>query len=383
MDYFMKINDGLASRFTHRIHIEDYSPEELTEIFRQNAEKQGYKLSDGVLPKVMSAFRKLAAEKSGKTFGNAREARNLLDQCLGLMGTRVNALPDSEVTRDSFFTIMPEDIPYEEPKAVSEEECMAELNSLIGLEEVKEEKIEGKEFKGISGDHYLFLGNPGTGKTTVARLMGGLLHSLGVLPRADEVDGSRTDLVPSYRGQTAPQTREAVNRAMGGILFIDEAYALIQGPHDQYGGECVSELLKLLEDRKGKFVCIAAGYTREMQQFLDSNSGLKSRFNKVINFGDYDAAQLMDIFRLSCRKEGYTIDPEAEKLLVRKFEDLYNARESDFGNAREVRNVFGKIKSDLAQRVTARMAELIAAGADKADAYRQVQPKLITKEDIS
>ena len=210
-----------------------------------------------------------------------------------------------------------------------------------------------------------------------------MLHSLGVLPRADVIEVSRTDLVASYLGQTAPKTREVLNRAMGAVLFIDEAYNLILGERDQYGNECVSELLKQLEDRKGKFVCIAAGYTREMQQFIDSNSGLKSRFNKVINFNDYDAAQLMDIFRLNCRKEGYTIDPEAEKLLVRKFEDLYNARESDFGNAREVRNVFGKIKSDLAQRVTARMAELIAAGADKADAYRQVQPKLITKEDIS
>ena len=275
---------------------------------------------------------------------------------------------------------------------------MEELNSLIGLESVKEDirgminelrlkkteaEVNGTEFKGISGDHYLFLGNPGTGKTTVARLMGAMLHSLGVLPRADVIEVSRTDLVASYLGQTAPKTREVLNRAMGAVLFIDEAYNLILGERDQYGNECVSELLKQLEDRKGKFVCIAAGYTREMQQFIDSNSGLKSRFNKVINFNDYDAAQLMDIFRFNCRKEGYSIEPEAEKLLVRKFEDLYNARESDFGNAREVRNVFGKIKSDLAQRVTARMAELIAAGADKADAYRQVQPKLITKEDIS
>lgn len=399
MDNFLKVNDGLASRFNFRIHIDDYTPEELTEIFRQNAEKQGYALADGVLEKALSALRKISAEKSGKSFGNAREARDLFNQCVSNQASRLTAKSGSGagITRDAFLTIIPEDVPYKEPKEVSEEECMEELNSLIGLESVKEDirsminelrlkkteaEINGTEFKGITGDHYLFLGNPGTGKTTVARLMGAMLHSLGVLPRTDVVEVSRTDLVANYLGQTASKTREVLNKAIGAVLFIDEAYNLILDERDQYGNECVSELLKQLEDRKGKFVCIAAGYTREMQQFIDSNSGLKSRFNKVIHFDDYDAAQLMDIFRLNCRKEGYTIDPEAEKLLVRKFEDLYNARESDFGNAREVRNVFGKIKSDLAQRVTARMAELIAAGADKADAYRQVQPKLITKEDI-
>ena len=397
MGNLMKANPGFQSRFTHNINIDDYSPEELTEIFRRNCGNQGYTLADGVLEKVLSAFRKIVAEKSGKSFGNAREARNMLDECLGKLGTRVNALPDSEITRDSFFTILPEDIPYEEPKVVSEEECMSELNSLIGLDGVKEEirlmieelrqqkleaEINGTDFKGVKGDHYLFLGNPGTGKTTVARLMGNMLHSLGVLPRPDVIEVSRSDLVAGYSGQTAPKTREVVNKAMGAILFIDEAYSLIQGPHDNFGTECVSELLKLLEDRKGKFVCIAAGYTREMQQFLDSNSGLKSRFNKSINFEDYNADQLMDIFRLNCRKEGYTIDPEAEKLLVQKFSDIYANRSFDFGNAREVRNIFREVKSAAARRANARMAELVAGGMDKTEAYRQAQPKLIIKEDI-
>lgn len=398
MGNLMKANPGFQSRFTHSIHVDDYTPEELTEIFRRNAEGQGYTLAEGVLEKALGAFRKIAAEKSGKSFGNAREARGLFDQCLGLLGTRVNALPDSEVSRETFFTILPEDVPYEEPKEVSEEECMAELNSLIGLESVKEEirlmieelkqqkldaEMNGTQFKGISGDHYLFLGNPGTGKTTVARLMGSMLHSLGVLPRADVVEVSRSDLVAPYSGQTAPKTREVVNKAMGAILFIDEAYSLIQGPHDNFGTECISELLKLLEDRKGRFVCIAAGYSREMQQFLDSNSGLKSRFNKTINFEDYNASQLMDIFRLYCKKEKYTIEPEAEKLLGARFNELYAGRSFDFGNAREVRNIFREVKSSVARRTNARMAELVSSGMDKSEAYRQAQPKLITKEDIA
>lgn len=398
MNNLMKANPGFESRFTHKINIDDYKPEELTEIFRRRAESEGYTLADGVLDKVLNAMKKISAEKSGKSFGNAREARNMLDQCLSMLGTRVNALPDSEVSRDTFFTILPEDVPYKEPKEVSEEECMAELNSLIGLEIVKEEirlmieelkqqkldaEINGTEFKGISGDHYLFLGNPGTGKTTVARLMGSMLHSLGVLPRADVIEVSRSDLVAPYSGQTAPKTREAVNRAMGAILFIDEAYSLIQGPQDSFGNECVSELLKLLEDRKGKFVCIAAGYSREMQQFLNSNSGLKSRFNKTVNFEDYNAQQLMEIFRLNCRRENYSLDPEAEQKLVNKFNDLYNDRSFDFGNARDVRNIFREVKSAAARRANARMAELVAGGMDKTEAYRQAQPKLIIKEDIS
>ena len=398
MGNLMKANPGFESRFTHKINIDDYKPDELTEIFRRRAESEGYTLADGVLERVLNALKKISAEKSGKSFGNAREARNLLDQCLGMLGTRVNALPDSEVSRETFFTILPEDVPYKEPKEVSEEECMAELNSLIGLESVKEEirlmieelkqqkldaEINGTEFKGISGDHYLFLGNPGTGKTTVARLMGSMLHSLGVLPRADVIEVSRSDLVAPYSGQTAPKTREAVNRAMGAILFIDEAYSLIQGPEDNFGNECISELLKLLEDRKGKFVCIAAGYSREMQQFLGSNSGLKSRFNKTIDFEDYNASQLMEIFRLNCRRENYSLDPEAEQELVNKFNDLYNNRSFDFGNAREVRNIFREVKSAAARRSNAHMAELVAGGMDKTEAYRQAQPKLIIKEDIS
>ena len=242
----------------------------------------------------------------------------MLDSVLGNIGTRVNALPDSQVGKETFFTILPEDIPFEEPKVASEEECLAELDSLIGLESVKNEirsmlnemrqkkmdsELSGGDFTAIVPDHYLFLGNPGTGKTTVARLMGRILYSLGVIARPDVIEVSRADMVAPYQGQTAPKTRETIDRAMGGILFIDEAYSLIQGDNDEFGNESVTELLKLLEDRKGRFVCIAAGYTREMSRFLDSNSGLKSRFTKTITFEDYNPEELMDIFRLYCRKE--------------------------------------------------------------------------------
>lgn len=396
MRNLMKANEGFASRFTHRINIEDYTPEELTEIFRRMAEGQGYTFADGTLDKALKAFRKLSAEKSGKDFGNAREARNMLDSVLGNIGTRVNALPDDEITKDRFFTILPEDIPFKEPKIASEDECLAELDSLIGLESVKNEirsmlnemrqrkmdsEISGGQFTAITPDHYLFLGNPGTGKTTVARLMGKMLYSLGVISRPDVIEVSSADLVARFVGQTAPKTREVVDRAMGGILFIDEAYSLTQG-NDGFGKECVTELLKLLEDRKGKFVCIAAGYTREMSQFLDSNSGLKSRFTKTITFEDYKPEELMDIFRLYCRKEGYSIESEAETILKSRFKDMYDNRSFDFGNGRDVRNMFGKVKSAVAGRAYSKMKELIAEGADRQAAYEGSKPKTITKEDL-
>lgn len=395
MDNLLKANEGFASRFTHRIHIEDYTPGELTEIFRRSANRQGYELGEGTLDKVMSAFRQMIREAAGGSFGNAREARTMLNDTVGRIAMRVAANPDS---LDSAFTILPEDIPYEEPKEVSEEECMEQLGKLVGLDSVKKEirfmveelkqrkleaEMEGKEFEGLTGDHYLFLGNPGTGKTTVARLMGNIFHSLGVLPKADVIEVSRSDMVASFQGQTAPKTREVVNRAMGGVLFIDEAYSLIQGEYDSFGNESVTELLKLLEDRKGRFVCIAAGYTREMGRFLDSNSGLRSRFNKVLEFADYSGDELMQIFRDMAEDKGYTLDPEAGKILAKRFEDLCAQKSGDFGNGREARNIFANVRSAVSKRANAEIARLMKEGKSKAEAYAYAKVKTILPEDLA
>lgn len=193
-----------------------------------------------------------------------------------------------------YLTIEAEDIPYDPPKMIDEEECMAELNQLIGLSSVKREvkeiadyiKVErakaeamGKKFQGVV-DHYLFVGNPGTGKTTVARIMGNIFYSLGVLPSNRLLEVTRKDLVEGYVGQTATKTARVVKRAVGGVFFIDEAYSLMG---DNFGQEATNTILPMLLDYKGKMVCIAAGYPHEIRQWIDTNSGLESRFTKVIH----------------------------------------------------------------------------------------------------
>lgn len=276
---------------------------------------------------------------------------------------------------------------------LTEDQILAKLDGFVGLTEVKQEihnviasiKKQKKDNPGKPvklRTHYVFTGNPGTGKTTIARLFADVLNCLEVLPSGQLVEVTRKDLVSQYVGDTAIKTEKVIEKAMGGILFIDEAYSLMQGANDNYGNECITELLKLLEDRRGRFVCIAAGYTREMSQFMNSNSGLPSRFNKTIEFEDYNAEDMLKIFDLNCRKEGYSVEAEAAKLIAIKFQDIYANRSYDFGNARDVRNVFRVIKSATARRANAEMSELIRQGIDKVEAYQRVQPKLIKKEDV-
>jgi stage V sporulation protein K len=244
------------------------------------------------------------------------------------------------------------------------EELLAELDALVGLERVKRDvrelinflKVQKmREEQGLKllpvSRHLVFYGNPGTGKTTVARLLAQVYRTLGVLRRGHLVETDRAGLVAGYVGQTAPKTREAVARAAGGVLFIDEAYTLSSGGENDFGREAVETLLKLMEDRRDDLIVIVAGYTGKMQEFLDSNPGLRSRFNRHLHFDDYSTEELVKIFQVFCRKAEFKTTADAEKSLADLFNLLCAARDETFGNARTARNLFEAAISRQANRI--------------------------------
>ena len=199
--------------------------------------------------------------------------------------------------------------------------------------------------------HLVFYGNPGTGKTTVARLVSQIYRTLGVLRRGHLVETDRAGLVAGYVGQTAIKVREAATRALGGVLFVDEAYTLTTGGAGDFGQEAVETLLKLMEDHRDDLVVIVAGYTGRMQDFLDSNPGLRSRFNRHVYFDDYDERQLTSIFETFCRKADFRLTAEARSALSSVFKVLTASRDETFGNARTARNLFEATVSKQANRV--------------------------------
>lgn len=240
---------------------------------------------------------------------------------------------------------------------VTLESALSKLDSLIGLKGVKSKvkswvavvDVERRRRerglptnKGFSY-HLVFTGNPGTGKTTVARIMADIYKALGILQQGQLVETSRSDLVAGYVGQTAIKTREKIENALGGVLFIDEVYTLCAGGENDFGQEAIDELLKAMEDHREELVVIVAGYTDLMEKFLTSNPGLKSRMNTVIEFEDYTEEEMFKIFNGQCEKSKYRLTPVAEKVLKSHFKKLYQSRDKNFGNAREVRNIFQQI----------------------------------------
>ncbi|MFT4415531.1 AAA family ATPase [Fredinandcohnia humi] len=238
---------------------------------------------------------------------------------------------------------------------------MKDLNQLIGLKQMKEEiktlinliKVQQtrmeRGLKSVSiNKHLVFTGNPGTGKTTVARLLGKIYKELGVLDKGHVVEVDREKLVAGYTGQTAIKTSELIEEAMGGILFIDEAYSLVD---DSFGQEAIATILTRMENHKDEFVLIVAGYPNKMEEFLKSNEGLASRFNKFIHFEDYTGEELVQIFKKFCKDGDYVLEKEADGLLKEYTKQLYNNRNDVFSNGRTMRNLFETTVMKQANRI--------------------------------
>ena len=386
MNDWLGSNDGLKRRFSHFIHIDDYTAEELMEIYERAAKTRRYNFqlaNEEVRMKVLNMFRGMVAMKDQK-FGNAGEAMKKVAETKNNIYNRINDTPREQWTDEFLHTALLEDIPYKEPAKVSVEKCLEELNQLVGLNGVKtalaklahtiNNEIESAKLENRRPDiplgHYLFLGNPGTGKTTVARLMGKILYSMGALPSPNVVEVDKSKMVGRYLGDTEAFTSHLIDSAMGGILFIDEAYQLTG---DQYGNSALQTLVTRLENDRGKFVCIAAGYSYEMESFLAGNSGFESRFperNRII-FEDYTPDELFQIFMIHANKGGYMLDSMAENAVRGKLTMMYNNRGRSFGNGREARNLFEEVKGNLAARL-----------AEEGGTHTSEERKTIKMEDV-
>ena len=358
MENLFRVNPGF--RFNYFLDIKDYSPEQLFEIMLVFAKAKKYIFS----PEAEELTRKMITEmynSRDKDFANGRTMRTLFDQICKKQAQRLQGVDISSMSNEQLMTINKEDVPYEAPQSVNVGDCLKKMDGLVGLTAVKKEisnltaflnlQIRRGETQTFQGKHYVFTGNPGTGKTTVARIMADIFKTLGVVARGQLVEADRAKLVAGYSGQTAIKTNQLVDQALGGVLFIDEAYTLKSSDGDTFGAEAIDTLLKRLEDDRGKFICIVAGYTDQMHDFIDTNPGLKSRFTQTIHFDDYTPDELTEIFLHLAEGKNFTIDDDTRAAIHRQFEQLYLRRDKNFGNAREARRIFNEAVERQSQRL--------------------------------
>ena len=315
MDNFLSSNPGLKSRLRNIIHFPDYTPEELMEIAHYSADKRGVLIhkdaGELIHKRLVEVYR-----NRDHHFGNARFINGIIEEAKQNMAIRLTRqdVDLSSLEPEDLSTITEEDIqevfqhntnqsiqlPIDEALL---NDALAQLRELVGLDNIKKEVDEmtklvryyreiGKDIKTSFSLHTVFKGNPGTGKTTIARLLVQIYKALGILERGHLVEVDRKSLVAGFVGQTAIKTNEMIDKAKGGGLFIDEAYSLTQGGNNDFGREAIETLLKRMEDERGEFMVIVAGYPEEMKQFIEANPGLMSRFDRTFDFGDYDVGEL-------------------------------------------------------------------------------------------
>jgi SpoVK/Ycf46/Vps4 family AAA+-type ATPase len=365
MQEMINSNPGLKSRFKHYFHFDDYSPSELTRIAEYAADKKKISFT-GEARKLLEVELLRAYRMRDRTFGNARFVHGIVDEAKINMGVRVmRKLKEIKPDKAMLSTVEEQDVkeifedkgkfyidipPDEELLA----DALAQLDNLTGLQNIKEEirniiKLV-RYYREIKRDvrkafpiHSVFSGNPGTGKTTLARIIGNLYRALGILERGHLVESDASDLIAGFLGQTALKTKERIQEAMGGVLFIDEAYSLMDGQHPDFGRKAIETLIKMMDDRRGEFAVIVAGYPKPMQQFLESNPGLQSRFDQTFVFHDFSQAELYTIAVNMLTIAELTLDEPSDAYLKVYLSYLHQNRNLYFGNARSVRKVIDRI----------------------------------------
>lgn len=355
MQGFLGSNPGLARRFNKVINIDDYEPNELIEIFNLSSKKRGV-ACDAELIDALPAFMENWFRSRDENWGNAGNVEKLLDSMYEKWCVR-----DGSTNEYGQAILVKADIPdylQVHLKSITEakQNAIDALNSLVGLESVKDRINELRlvmQFEGVSAPgHYIFAGNPGTGKTTVARLLGDLLCEVGALRRGHVIEVSREDLVADIVGGTAKKTKKILEQALDGVLFIDEAYRLNEKSREaNWGKEAIDTILAFMENNRDRICIICAGYTGPMAEFMQSNPGLKSRFEDPIVFDDYDASEMLLILRKFAKDSGKNLSPEFESQSEEVFKRWTIRKSADFGNGRDVRKYFDQCKIGLFKRL--------------------------------
>ncbi len=364
MKDFIKINEGLKSRIPHWIDFPDYTADELTDIFRLMISERGFSVTDDVVKEARYIFEKV---RNTEDFGNGRYVRNLIDRAVQNQAVRLLADGSNAecISKGSLFRIVRDDICMLGEGLKKERdagEAAKELDDMIGLSFVKQIIHKAIAYyklrklcmdKGIARDkalmHMVFTGNPGTAKTTVARLFAEILKDEKVLSTGVFIEVGRADLVGDHVGSTAPLVKKKFREAQGGVLFIDEAYSLCDSYREGFGDEAINTLVQEMENHRDDVIVIFAGYPGPMKEFLERNPGMKSRIAFQVSFDDYDTDELCEITKLMVEKKQMTITDSALDNLRLIYD---NARtEEDYGNGRFVRGIIEEAEMNLAERI--------------------------------